>query len=285
MFFPSKPTLPGVSQSLWEYAHDPAISRDDDAHLAGSPLLDFDRQLVMRWFAGSEGASVSRDVRLGGAAHPTRRLIDLGCGTGRLLLPLARAGFDATGVDLSAESLRLIASRAAKSDVKVGLIRANLCELDCIPDGSFDVALLMFGTLGMIEGATNRLAALRHARRILKPGGRLALHVHNVWSHAFHPHGRWWLLGDRLKWLLGSKTAGDTHRDYRGIPRMYHHAFTSGELQRLLNAAGFAVEDVVSLRVTANGRIISPCAFDRFRATGWIIRARAVSFAGTNTQA
>lgn len=256
MFFPSKPKLPGVSQSLWEYAHDPAIARDDETHLFGSPLLEFDRRLVFQWFA------------------PPARLIDLGCGTGRLLLPLAQAGFEAAGVDLSPESLRYIETRATERGLAVPLIRANLCELDCIPSETFDVAILMFGTLGMIEGADNRLAALQHARRILKPGGQIALHVHNVWSHAFHPNGRRWLIADRLKWLIGRKTAGDTLRDYRGIPHMYHHAFTRAELMRLLRRAQFAVEEIVSFRVTADGQITSPCVCDRFRATGWIVRAQ-----------
>jgi hypothetical protein len=146
--------------------------------------------------------------------------------------------------------------------------------LDMLPADTFECALLMFGTLGMVEGEANRRAVLRHAHRLLKPGGQLALHVHNVWSHFFHPHGRRWLMRDRLKWLLGDSTAGDTHRDYRGIPGMYHHDFTRGELYRLLRAAGFAVVDRVAVRVSANGEVSTSMWAEQFRATGWIVRAQ-----------
>src|SRR5207248_11448713 len=80
---------PGVGRGLWDYLHDPAVARGYDAALAGSALLRADQDFVGR--------------------HCPRpgRLIDLGCGTGRLLLPFARRGFWVLGVDLSAEMLKV----------------------------------------------------------------------------------------------------------------------------------------------------------------------------------
>ena len=63
---------PGVSRGLWHYLHNDAIARDYDASLGGSSLLTVDCQFVR------EQCSLPD------------RLIDLGCGTGRLLVPLAQ---------------------------------------------------------------------------------------------------------------------------------------------------------------------------------------------------
>src|SRR6185436_15147435 len=76
---------PGVSRGLWDYLHDATLARTYDDSLADCALLAVDRLFVERHCA-----------RAG-------RLIDLGCGTGRLLLPFARHGYWVLGVDLSAE--------------------------------------------------------------------------------------------------------------------------------------------------------------------------------------
>jgi hypothetical protein len=129
----------------------------------------------------------------------------------------------------------------------------------------------MFGTLGMVAGAENRQAVLSHAYRLLKPRGLLALHAHNVWRHLFDPDGRRWLLRDRLRALLG-RTAGDTHREYRGIPNMFHHSFSRGELLRAVEAVGFAIREVVPVAAEGGEPPVNGW-FSRFRASGWIVLA------------
>src|SRR6516225_3149202 len=196
----------GVSRSVWEFAHDRSIASEEDRHLAGAPLLDFDHDAVTRWFT------------------IPGRLLDLGCGTGRSLVDFSHRGFECVGVDLSRESLAVAAERTANAGAPVVLLRANLCELGCLQSGQFDYALLLFGTLGMVSGRGNRRQVLEDVRRLLKPGGLLALHVHNLWRHLHSPPGRRWLARDLVRRLAGHPAAGDTEHDYRGIPRMYHHS-------------------------------------------------------------
>lgn len=255
----------GVSRSLWEFAHDPQMARDEDKHLADAPLLDFDRQTLARWFP-SPG-----------------QLADLGCGTGRLALDFARRGWSIVGVDLSPESLVVARERAREANVSLLLLRANLCDLGCLPSGYFDAVLLMFGTLGMISGAENRAAVLREAHRLLKPKGGLAIHVHNVWRHLFTSQGRRWLVRDMLRRLMRDETAGDTAHDYRGIPNMFHHSFTFGEVRRLLSANGFHLLESISLAPErdapwpATSERNSDIEFrgwlKKWRATGWLVHA------------
>jgi len=254
---------PGVPRSLWEFAHDRAIARDESTHLADSPLLAFDQQVLREWLPESG------------------ELLDLGCGTGRHLLELAARGWRGVGVDLSMESLQVARERSADLGVDVTLIRGNVCDLGFLSGGRFDAALLLFGTLGMVAGPENRQAVLRQVRELLRPGGRLILHVHNVWRHADSPQGRRWLLRDLWKRVRQDPTAGDSLYDYRGIPRMYHHSFTLREIGGSLKEARFRVAEIISLADSPAEKSSSTEALSlelsgglrRWRATGWLISA------------
>ena len=263
MTLPDWQLPPGVTRSLWEFANDPAIARDEDQHLSDSPLLDFDQQILRRWLTTPGD------------------LLDLGCGTGRHLVELVRLGWRCTGVDLSIESLRVAQERTIAAGLEVKLVRGNLCDLSFLPENSFDAALLLFGTLGMVSGAACRQAVLRQVHDLLRPSGYLVLHVHNLWRHAASPAGRRWLLRDLSKRLRGNPTAGDSQYDYRGIPRMYHHSFTRSEIKRALTEANLHVVEMIPLApssddTTARGDemwlgLRGP--FVNFRATGWLILA------------
>src|SRR5262249_47230579 len=137
------------------------------------------------------------------------RLIDLGCGTGRALLPLAQRGFRVLGVDLSEEMLRIVGEKAEAAGLQVLRIKANLVQLDSVADSSFNYALCLFSTLGMIVGTEHRRQVIQHAARLLRPGGVFILHVHNYWFNAWDRGGRRWLLTDLVRWVIGHPESGD----------------------------------------------------------------------------
>ena len=99
---------PGVTRGLWSSLQDAEAARRYDEGLVGSRLLEVDVAFARRHFA-----------RPG-------RLLDLGCGTGRLLLPFARQGFPVLGVDLSEEMLRVAGSKAAAAGLAIQRVKANL---------------------------------------------------------------------------------------------------------------------------------------------------------------
>jgi SAM-dependent methyltransferase len=90
--------------------------------------------------------------------------VDLGCGTGRFLATARALDWDVTGVDLSADQLRLAA--AAVPDVR--LIEADASAVP-LPGGSFDAAYSTF-----THTDTDDFAGLvAEARRLVRPGGRI----------------------------------------------------------------------------------------------------------------
>src|SRR5690242_12368219 len=107
---------PGVSRGLWEYVHDPSIARRYDADLADHALLAADIAFVRE--------------------HCSRpgRLIDLGCGTGRLSATLAREGYRCLAVDLSEEMLAVAGEKAQTAGVHFDRLRANLVDLRGLAD-------------------------------------------------------------------------------------------------------------------------------------------------------
>ncbi len=213
----------GVTRSLWEYAHTPHIAEDYDEYFAHNSLFDFDESVLARHF-----------TRPG-------LLVDLGCGTGRLLVPFARRGFRGLAVDLSMHMLAVVGEKAAAERLPIDRILTNMVELDCLRDASADYCISMFSTLGMIRGQENRLRALRHARRILKPGGKFVIHVHNRWYNLFDPQGRWWLAGNASAALVRREVeAGDKFFDYRRVPNVFLHVFTRRELVRAVARGGLS---------------------------------------------
>ena len=109
-------------------------------------------------------------------------LLDLGCGTGRVLVPLARAGERITGVDDSAALLamareKLSAAGAATSE-RVDLVQADLLTVD-LPRRDYALALCLSNTLMHLPTQAAQLAALRRAHHHLRDDGLLLLDLFN----------------------------------------------------------------------------------------------------------
>jgi SAM-dependent methyltransferase len=246
---------PGVNRGLWDYVHDPGIAANYDADLAGSPLFAVDQAFVERH------------------CQPPGRLLDLGCGTGRLLVALANRGYRVLGVDLSRPMLEVAREKAAAAGVDVLLLQANLVELTCLASDSFDFAACLFSTLGMVLGAAQRRRVVENTYRVLRPGGRFILHVHNRWFNAWAKGSRGWLVRDWLHSWTG-KPAGDRVMPvHQGIAGLTLHLFTRREAVRLLRGAGFRVREVRPISLAPDGRLRWPAWLGWLRAYGYLLVA------------
>ena len=108
-------------------------------------------------------------------------VLELGSGTGRVLLPTARAGVDITGLDESDGMLAVCRSNVAEEppDVqeRVRLVRGDMRSFDL--GQRFNLVTIPFRPFQHLVTVEEQMAGLACAHRHLKPGGVLALDVFN----------------------------------------------------------------------------------------------------------
>ncbi len=133
------------------------------------------------------------------------RVLDVGCGNGKMLAPLARAGFDALGVDISRGALLRLADRKT--------VQGDARNLP-FKDNTFDGAVCYDVLQHLLEA--ERGAAVEEIRRVLAPGGLLFMQV----------------FGRKDMRYGGTLVEPDTFRRHSGI--VYHY-FSEEEVRAMLS--------------------------------------------------
>jgi SAM-dependent methyltransferase len=108
------------------------------------------------------------------AGRRRARVLDIGAGTGRVAIPLARAGHRVTALDIDARLLEALAERAAGSSIETVCADARTFELD---EHDFDLCLIPMQTVQLLAGPGERVSVLERARAHLRQGGLLALAI------------------------------------------------------------------------------------------------------------
>jgi SAM-dependent methyltransferase len=201
------------------------------------------------------------------------RMLELGCGTGRLTLPLARLGVasELVALDTSEPFLERLRSRLA-GEAPPTAVEVVLGDMRTPPvDGPFDLIAIPFNTLAYLTAREDRVACLRAARSLLGDGGRLAFDLvaprYDFLAEALSPcppvrvdadhpapdHGvRRFQRSYTDRYDSASQTLRSTNRyeifyedgrvEHR-IADLDWHIYFPDELSLLLDGAGFAVEE------------------------------------------
>jgi ubiquinone/menaquinone biosynthesis C-methylase UbiE len=109
--------------------------------------------------------------------HAGDRVLDVACGTGivtRVAVERHRHLTSVVGLDFNAGMLEVAQANTPRTDTPITWQQGDMCALP-FPDDAFTIVLCQQG----VQFAPDKLAALRHMRRVLVPGGRLAF---TVWS-------------------------------------------------------------------------------------------------------
>jgi ubiquinone/menaquinone biosynthesis C-methylase UbiE len=244
---------PGTDRGLWDYLQNRSLAEQYDQSLRETPLLQVDLRFCEQVFP------------------VPGKLIDLGCGTGRLLHHFGQRGFEGVGVDLSPGMLDV--AREKCRGLPVQFVQANLVELQSFPDQEFDYAACLFSTLGMIRTRRHRRSFLQQVRRILKPSGKFVLHVHNRTFQLWTPGGIRWSLAQSLKRLRGRESGDRTMPQKFGGAELTLHHFSRREIRRDLREAGFEVQKIQPISTQKDGRLSRTWLLSGWRAYGYLIVA------------
>ena len=199
-------------------------------------------------------------------------VLEVGCGTGRVLIPTARAGLEIVGLDLSENMLAACRQNVARepSDIqnRVQLVHGDMRNFDL--GRQFALATIPFRPFQHLISVEDQLSCLACVNRHLVEGGRLILDVFNMdvrrlaggrdegevgeepeflmpdGRRVFRRHRNWnWDLADQIfdAEIIYYVTYLDGHRD-RLVHKFKFRYLFRFEAQHLLARSGFSVENL-----------------------------------------
>ncbi len=176
------------------------------------------------------------------------KVLDLGCGNGRMAEIFEGMGVQYLGVDNSEELIKIARERFKDKDwVRFEVGDAQSVKL---PDSEYDL-VLSIAVLHHIPTRELRLQVLGNIFKSLKPGGRLVISTWNLWQMSDgKKRFRYWsrLLDWPEKISRGAWAMGDAFVPWKSNEagaqsrRRYVHSFAKSELSSLLKQSGFEVE-------------------------------------------
>lgn len=186
--------------------------------------------------------------------RPLARILDLGCGPGLYSLPLAHAGYEVLGVDISSRSINYARKQAQGKILQLEYRELDYRELDF--NNYFDVVLLIYCDLGALDNPDRDLV-LEKIFQALRPGGLFVFDVFTPKRRGKEAEGKSWEVAREGFWsplphLVLSETffypEEDTFLDQHlvieengGIKtyRIWDHVYTRETLKPLLEKTGF----------------------------------------------
>jgi SAM-dependent methyltransferase len=183
------------------------------------------------------------------------RVLDVGCGNGRLLGDFTSKEINYTGVDSSEKLINFAKSNFPEYKFLVG----NILELDKIPEIDFNYVFCI-ALMHHIPGEDLRIKALNQLANKVKADGRITLTVWNLWSQRKFRKLIWKTELEKLVYKMfprfrkaksrdpefALRTSGDfgdmIFKGFKQKSERYYHAFTKHELKKIIKQAGLKID-------------------------------------------
>lgn len=137
-------------------------------------------------------------------------ILELACGTGRVTIPIAEAGYDVWGIDVSTSMLRVLESKLRQTDISVrrhiSVVQADMVDFSV--DRTFSLVIIPFRGFQALTDYQAARACLLAVRRHLAAGGRLVFDVFRTSERL----DRSWIGGEYTDWVYRDPASGRTIR-------------------------------------------------------------------------
>ena len=174
-------------------------------------------------------------------------VLEVGCGTGRVLIPVARAGIDIVGLDLSRNMLSVcrqkIASEPPAVQRRVDLVEADMRHFDL--GRQFPLVTIPFRPFQHLSTVADELSCLKAIRTHLRPEGKLILDLFNPWMKMLTDESKYQEWGEEPEITMpdGRRVqrrfriaARDYFRQVQDTEMIYYVTAPDGAKQRLVHA-------------------------------------------------
>jgi 2-polyprenyl-3-methyl-5-hydroxy-6-metoxy-1,4-benzoquinol methylase len=194
------------------------------------------------------------------------KIIDIGCGTGRHSIELAKRGYTVTGIDLSESQLERAREKAKAKNLQVDFQKRDARQLPFKEE--FDLAMLICeGAFPLMETDEMNYEILRNAAAALKPGGKLIFTTLNGLFPLFHSIENFCASGTKEGNATYRKSSFDlmTFRDFNSTSveddsgntkelECNERYYVPPEITWLLKSLGFAKIDIYGAKLGAFSR-------------------------------
>ncbi|MFH1375405.1 MAG: class I SAM-dependent methyltransferase [Patescibacteria group bacterium] len=218
------------------------------ASLQEQVIEEFSSPLTQKLYCekADSGLWGSEEVLIRNYFQPGSRVLDLGCGMGRVTMPLQRMGYQVTGIDITPLMIENAEKISGAKKLKIPYLIMDARKLK-YKDASFDNIIFPFNGWSQIPNKNERFKVLREASRALKPGG---YYIFTTTSRSLRMWFFW--LKQIIKFgilrPLGMRTVGIDfgdnffHREYAGErsrQKQFMNFSSRSFVKKQIKAAGF----------------------------------------------
>lgn len=169
-------------------------------------------------------------------ATKNARILELCCGTGRLTLPIAKDGYNITGVDITASMLAQAKTKASEAKLNIDFIEADIRNLT-LPE-QYDLIFIPFNSIHHLYTNKDLFEAFRVVKQHLKEGGLFLF-------DCFNPNIQYIVDSEKAQQEIANYTTKDNrvvqiqqtmkYETSTQINRIAWHYFINGEFDSIQN--------------------------------------------------